>query len=76
MSYKDLKEPRVKRAEKEATKEAKYKGKRGWKCKSTMLEEATVDKAKRGRMRKRAGLEAEALEPKVKVAPISKRQSQ
>jgi hypothetical protein len=38
MSYKDLEEARAKRADKEAAKEAKGKGKRGRKRKSTALE--------------------------------------
>jgi len=38
MSYKDLEEARAKRADKEATKEAKGKGKRGRKRKSAALE--------------------------------------
>jgi hypothetical protein len=38
MSYEDLEEARVKRAEKESTQESKGQGKRGRKRKSTMLE--------------------------------------
>jgi hypothetical protein len=74
MSYEDLEAARAKRAEKEAAKEAKGKGKRGRKCKSATLEaeETTADKANRGRKRKSAVLEAEAPEPKAKVARISK----
>ena len=74
MSYEDLKEARAKRAEKEAAKEAKGKGKRSRKCKSATPEadEATADKAKRSRKRKSAVLEADAPEPKVKVARMSK----
>ena len=51
MSYEDLEEARAKRAEKEAANEAKGKGKRDRKCKSATPEadEATADKAKRGR---------------------------
>jgi hypothetical protein len=73
MSYEDLKEARAKRAEKEAAKEAKGKGKRGRKCKSAMPEadEATTDKAKRGWKRKSAMPEADISEPKAKVARIS-----
>jgi hypothetical protein len=73
MSYGDLEAAREKRAEKDAAKEAKGKGKRGWKCKSATLEadEATADKAKRGRKRKKAVPEADAPKPKVKVARIS-----
>jgi hypothetical protein len=46
MSYEDLAEARTKRAEKEAGKGAKVKGKRGRKPKSVApeAEEATVDK--------------------------------
>ncbi|MCJ1363236.1 hypothetical protein MMC16_002343 [Acarospora aff. strigata] len=73
MSYKDLEEARAKRAEKEAAREAKGKGKRGRKCKSATLEaeEATADEANRGRKRKSTVPEADAPEPKVKVARIS-----
>jgi hypothetical protein len=73
MSYKDLKEVRAKRAEKEAAKDAKGKGKRSRKCKSATPEadEATTDKAKRGRKRKSAMPEADASEPMAKVARIS-----
>ena len=62
MKYKDLKEARAKRAEQDAAKEAKGKGKRGRKPKNAMLEtvEDTVDKAKRGRRLKNAASEAEA----------------
>jgi len=74
MNYEDLKETRAKRAEKEAAKEAKGKGKRGRKCKSATPEadEATLDKAKRSRKRKSVVLEAEAPEPNAKVARMSK----
>jgi hypothetical protein len=74
MSYENLEEAQAKRAEKEAIKEAKGKGKRGWKCTSATpeAEEATVDKTIYGRKRKSAALEAEAPEPKAKVARISK----
>jgi hypothetical protein len=74
MSYADLQEARVKRAEKDAAKEAKGKGKRGRKRKSATpeAEEATADKAKRGRKRKSVALEAEAPEPIAKVARTSK----
>lgn len=73
MSYKNLKKARAKRAEKEAAKEAKDKGKCGQKCKSATLEaeEATADEANRGRKRKSTVPEADAPEPKVKVARIS-----
>lgn len=74
MSYEDLEEARAKRAEKEAAKEAKGKGKCGRKCKGATPEadEATADKAKRGRKRKSAVLEAleaeaEAPEPRAMV---------
>jgi hypothetical protein len=74
MSYADLQEARVKRAKKDAAKEAKGKGKRGRKRKSATPEavEATADKAKRGRKRKSVGLKAEAPEPIAKVARTSK----
>jgi hypothetical protein len=51
MSYEDLEEARAKRAEKEAAKEAKGKGKRRRKPKGTApeVEEAFADKGKRGR---------------------------
>ena len=74
MSYEDLEEARAKRAEKEAAKEAKGKGKRGQKCKSATAEEdeATIGKAKRGRKRKSAIMsEADASEPKTKVVRMS-----
>ena len=73
MSYEDLEEAQAKRAEKDAAKEAKGKGKRGRKCKSATLEaeEATADKANRGRKRKSAAPEPDAPEPKVKVVQIS-----
>jgi hypothetical protein len=78
MSYTDLQEARVKRAEKDAAKEAKGKGKRGRKRRGATLEaeEATADKVKRGRKRKSVALEAEAEveapEPNAKVARMSK----
>jgi hypothetical protein len=70
ISYEDLEEARAKRAEKDATREAKGKAKRGRKRKSVTPEpeEATAGKAKRGRKRKSAALEAEP--PKAKVARI------
>jgi hypothetical protein len=73
MSYEDLGEARAKRAEKEAAKEAKGKGKRGRKPKSAApeAEEASADKVKRGRKRKRTTPEADASEPKVKMARMS-----
>jgi len=43
MSYEDLEEARAKRADKEAAKEAKGKGKRGRKCKSAALEAAAPE---------------------------------
>jgi hypothetical protein len=70
MSYADLQEAQVKRAEKDAAKKAKGKGKRGRKRKSAMPEadeaeadEATADKGKRGRKRKSAAVEADEPEP-------------
>jgi hypothetical protein len=70
MSYEDLEEARAKRAEKEAAKEAKGKGKRGRKPKSAVseAEEAFADKGNRGRKRKSTAPEADAPEPKAKVA--------
>jgi hypothetical protein len=77
MSYADLQEARVKRAEKDAAKEAKGKGKRGWKRKSAMPEadeaeadEATADKGKRGRKCKSAAVEADEPEPEPEVARL------
>ncbi|KFY47128.1 hypothetical protein V494_00149 [Pseudogymnoascus sp. VKM F-4513 (FW-928)] len=73
MSYEDLEEARAKRAEKEAAKEAKGKGKRGRKCKSATSEvdEASMGNARCGRKRKSAMPEADATEPKVKEACTS-----
>ena len=70
MSFEDLEEARAKRAEKEAAKEAKGKGKRGRKCKNA-TSEAGMGKANRGRKRKNAMPEANALEPKAKEARTS-----
>jgi hypothetical protein len=80
MSYEDLQEARAKRAEKDAAKEAKGKGKRGRKRRSAMseAEEATADKVKRGRKRKSTVLEAEPEqeesepEPNATMARMSK----
>ena len=74
ISYEDLQEARAKRAEKDAAKEAKGKGKRGRKRKSATpeAEAATADKAKRGRKCKSVVLEAEAPELNIKVAQMSK----
>ncbi|KFX87753.1 hypothetical protein V490_08027 [Pseudogymnoascus sp. VKM F-3557] len=73
MSCEDLGEARAKRAEKEAAKEAKGKGKRGRKCKgaTSEVDEASMGKANRGRKRKSAMLEADASEPKTKEARTS-----
>jgi hypothetical protein len=73
MSYEDLEEARAKRAEKEAAKEAKGKGKRGRKAKSAVpeVEEASADKGNRGRKRKSTAPEADAPEPKAKVPRTS-----
>jgi hypothetical protein len=73
MSYEDLEEARAKRAEKEAAKEAKGKGKRGRKPKDGVseAEDASADKENRGRKRKSTALEADAPEPKAKKARIS-----
>jgi hypothetical protein len=72
MSYGDLEEARAKHAEKRLPK--RKKGKRGRRCTSATpeAEQATADKVTRGRKRKCAALEAEAPEPKAKVARISK----
>jgi hypothetical protein len=80
MSYKELQEVRAKRTEKDGTKEAKGKGKRGRKRKSAIseTEEATADKGKRGRKRKSTVLEAEQEpeepepEPNAKMVRTSK----
>ena len=65
MSYEDLEEARAKRAKKETANEAKGKGKRGQKCKSATpkVDEATADKVKCGRKRKRVMPEADTPEP-------------
>jgi len=72
MSYEDLVEARAKRADKDAVKEAKGKGKRGRKHKSAALEveediaeEDTIESARLGRKRKSATLDAPALTTKV-----------
>ena len=76
MSYEDLEEARLKRAEKEAARAAKGKSNRGRKRKSSApeAEEATADKGKRSRKRKRPSPEPEAPEPTAKVARISNAQ--
>jgi hypothetical protein len=73
MSYEDLEEARAKRAEKEAAKEAKGKGKRGRKCKgaTSEVDEASMGKAYCGRKRKSAMPEADTSEPKAKEARTS-----
>jgi hypothetical protein len=65
MTFKDLEAARVKRAEKEAAKEAKGKAKSGRKAKSapTDTEEATTNKGKRGRKSKSAPEPEPELEP-------------
>jgi hypothetical protein len=72
MSYEDLEEARAKRAEKEAAKEAKGKGKRGRKPKSAApeAEEVSADKGKCGQKRK-----SSAPESKAKVAWMSETQA-
>jgi hypothetical protein len=72
-TLKDLKKARVKRAEKDATKEAKGKRKRGRKPKNAILkvEEASADKRNRGRKRKNIIPEADPPERKAKKARIS-----
>ena len=71
MSYEDLVEARAKRAEKEAAKEAKGKGKRR-KPKSAGPEvEASEDSGKRARKRKRAAIEPGTPESANKVARTS-----
>ena len=69
----DLEEARAKRAEKDAAKEAKGKGKRGRKPKSAVskAEEASADKGNRGRKRKSTVPEADPPEPKAKKARMS-----
>ena len=71
MSYEDLEEARAKRAEKEATKDAKGKGKGGRKPKNVApeIEDASSDKENRGR--KRAAPEADAPQPKTKRTRMS-----
>ncbi|KAF2186614.1 hypothetical protein K469DRAFT_726131 [Zopfia rhizophila CBS 207.26] len=77
MSYKDLKEARAKRAEKEAAKETRGKAKCGRKCRKATAQavEAAANKVKRGRKRKNATPELEAPEPKAKVARMSGKQA-
>ncbi|OCL07726.1 hypothetical protein AOQ84DRAFT_222595 [Glonium stellatum] len=71
MTYNDLEAARVKRAEKEAAKEAKGKGIRGRKLKSAPpeTEEATADKGKRGAKRKNA--EPEPVAPELDVPELT-----
>jgi hypothetical protein len=73
MSYEDLVEARVKRAEKDAAKEAKSKGKSGRKRQSSMPEadEDTPAKSKRGRKRKSVLPEADAPVSYINVAQTS-----
>lgn len=70
MKFEDLEAARAKRAKKETIKEVKGKGKRGRKLKSAPLEieEATVNKEKRGTS---GALELDTPEPTAKVARIS-----
>ncbi|KAH9205756.1 hypothetical protein DL95DRAFT_470262 [Leptodontidium sp. 2 PMI_412] len=67
-------EARVKRAAKDAAKDAKGKGKRSRKRRSATpeVDASTSVKAKRGRKRKSALPEADAPEPNIKVARMSK----
>jgi len=71
MSFEDLEEARAKRAEKDAAKEAKGKGKRGRKRKSDTLEaeEDTVKTARRGRKRKSPALIASELTNRIGRIP-------
>ncbi|KAH7317393.1 hypothetical protein BKA65DRAFT_411205, partial [Rhexocercosporidium sp. MPI-PUGE-AT-0058] len=73
MSYKDLKEARVKRAEKDTAKKAKGKGKRSRKRRSATPEAnaAIPVKTKRGRKQKSNLPEADASEQSIKVARMS-----
>jgi hypothetical protein len=73
MSYEDLEEARVKRAEKDAAKEAKGKGKRSRKRRSATpeVDTATLVKTKRGRKRKSDLPEGDAPEPRIKVPRMS-----
>jgi hypothetical protein len=73
MSYEDLEEARVKRAEKDAAKEAKGEGKRSRKRRSATpeVDTATPVKTKRGRKRKSDLPEADAPEPSIKMARMS-----
>ncbi|KAF4633611.1 hypothetical protein G7Y89_g4502 [Cudoniella acicularis] len=72
ISYEDLEAARAKRTERDAAQEAKGKGKRGRKRKSTALEveEDTIETARRGRKCKSAVLDAPELTNK--IARISK----
>ena len=73
MSYEDLEEARVKRAEKDAAKEAKGKGKRSRKRRSATPEADTPTpvKTKRGRKRKSDLPEGDTPEPSIKVPRMS-----
>lgn len=73
MSYEDLEEARVKRAEKDAAKEAKGKGKRSRKRRSVTPEAdvATLVKTKRGRKRKSDLPEGDAPESSIKVTRMT-----
>ena len=77
MSYEDLEEARLKRAEKEAAKNAKGKGKRGRKLKNVTLEaktEAEVaagDNKGRGQKRKKLAQEEDVLEAMARRARVS-----
>ena len=76
MSYEDLEEARAKRAEKDAAKEAKGKGKRGRPKNAAPGVGASEDSAKRTRKRKRATLESDRQElGKAKVARMSEEPS-
>jgi hypothetical protein len=72
MSYEDLEKARSERAAKEVAKEAKKAAKEAKKAASVApaAEEATSSKAQRGRKRKNV-VEADAPEPKAKVARMS-----
>ena len=76
MSYAELEEARAKRAEQDAAKEAKGKGKRGRQRKDPATPEAVEDntKVKRGRKRRSTATETEAFaEPKkVRISKVLK----
>jgi len=71
MSYEDLAEERVKRAEKEAAKKAKGKGERGQKKGKSAVSKAEEAPADKKSGRKRKSTEADPPEPKAKKLRMS-----